>query len=234
MTGAASSLTYTSPPSACSYLPDRIAQIHYELRPDISGDAYMTQLNEGWRRFGPFLFRPECPSCRMCQSLRVPVTSFRPNASQRRVWKKSDGEVTIRVNSPSSSPEKLELFARFHQHGRDAKGWPGNEPDLDLFLANPFPTEEWTYSLGDRLVGVGYVDTLPEGLSAIYFVYDPAEAKRSLGTCNILAMIASAQARNLPYVYLGYYVESCRSLEYKSRFRPNEMFDGERWRGTPR
>ena len=36
-------------------------------------------------------------------------------------------------------------------------------------------------------------------------------------------MIESARERGLPHVYLGYYVEGCRSLEYKARFRPNEV-----------
>jgi arginyl-tRNA--protein-N-Asp/Glu arginylyltransferase len=175
------------------------------------------------------VFRPECPSCRMCQSQRVPVTTFRPRESQRRAWNKNQASVTLRIGSPSVSAAKLDLFARFQQHGHEAKGWPADNSSLGLLLANPFPTEEWCYYLGDRLIGVGYVDALPEGLSAIYFYYDPAERHRSLGTYNVLSILASARERGLPHVYLGYYVEGCRSLEYKARFRPNEVLDG---RGT--
>lgn len=216
-------LTFTSPPAPCPYLPDRISQLHYELHPAMGADDYMTKLREGWRRFGAVLFRPGCPSCRMCQSLRVPVAAFRPNESQRRAWKKNDGQVTIHVGSPSNTREKRELFERFHQHGCRTKGWPVNgAPNLDLFVANPFRTEEWSYRLGGRLIGVGYVDALPDGLSAIYFVHDAADAKRSLGTYNVMATLAAARERGLPHVYLGYYVEGCRSLEYKGRFRPNE------------
>jgi arginine-tRNA-protein transferase len=218
-----SSLTFTSPPAPCPYLPDRISQLQYELSPAIGPDDYMTKLREGWRRFGPVLFRPDCPSCRMCQSLRVPAGAFRPNVSQRRAWKRNDGAVTISSSIPSNTREKRDLLARFHQHGCDTKGWPGDEtPNLDLFIANPFRTEEWSFRLGDRLVGVGYVDALPDGLSAIYFFHDPADANRSLGTYNVMAIIAAARERGLPHVYLGYYVEGCRSLEYKGRFRPNE------------
>ena len=79
------------------------------------------------------------------------------------------------------------------------------------------------------MVGVGYVDVLPEGMSAIYFYYDPVERDRSLGTFNVLSVLRAAADRGLPHVYLGYYVEGCRSLEYKGRFRPNEVLgpDGE-------
>ena len=112
---------------------------------------------------------------------------------------------------------------------------PANEvkpaAETAAFLDNPFETEEWCYYLGSRLVAVGYVDSLPEGLSAIYFYYDPDERRRSLGTYNVLAAIEAARQRGLPHVYLGYYVEGGRSVEYKARFRPNEVLgpDGE-WR----
>ena len=98
-----------------------------------------------------------------------------------------------------------------------------------MFLANPFPTEEWSYWIGGRLAGVGYVDVLDEGLSAIYFFHDPRDARRSLGTVNILHLIEAARQRGLPHVYLGYYVDGCRSLEYKARFKPNEVFTGATW-----
>jgi leucyl-tRNA---protein transferase len=224
-------LVFLSAPAPCSYLPDRVAQLRYELTPGLTAAEYMERLLEGWRRFGPVIFRNECPSCRMCQSLRVPVATFQPSESQRRAWKKNDGAIRIEIGAPSDAPEKLALLARFHEHGSSTKGWPGREhPDVRLFVANPFATEEWSYFAGDRLVGVGYVDVLPGGLSAIYFFHDPDEGRRSLGTFNVLKILETARQRRLPYVYLGYYVDGCRSLAYKARFRPNEMhIDGE-WR----
>jgi arginine-tRNA-protein transferase len=61
------------------------------------------------------------------------------------------------------------------------------------------------------------------GLSAIYFFYEPEERQRSLGTWNVLSLIDEANHRGLPYVYLGYYVEGSRSMEYKGRFAPSEL-----------
>jgi hypothetical protein len=43
----------------------------------------------------------------------------------------------------------------------------------------------------------------------------PDERHRSLGTFNILALIAAARERGLPHVYLGYYVEGSRSRSAK-------------------
>jgi len=217
-------LTVISPQTPCVYLPDRLWQLRYEIAPDLQAVEYMERLKAGWRRIGFATFRPECPSCSMCQSLRVPVATFQPNQSQRRAWKRNHTEVDVRVGAPSVSLDRLDLWAKFHRDGQQRKGWPavaGDDPGM--LLQNPFPTEEWTYYLGDRLIGVGYVDALPVGLSAIYFYYNPDENHRSLGTFNILSLLAAARQRGLSHVYLGYYVEGCRSLEYKGRFQPNEV-----------
>ena len=222
MESAVSFLTTVSP---CEYLPDHIWQLRYELVPHLRPADYMERLQQGWRRFGYAMFRPECPSCRRCQSLRVPVATFRPSPSQRRAWKRNRRQVTVQVGAPSLSPDRLDLWARFHRHGHETKGWPGEEVggDPGMLLENPFRTEEWTYYVGNRLIAVAYVDALPEALSAIYRYYDPTEAARSPGTFNILSLLAAARERGLPHVYLGYYVAGCRSMEYKRKFRPNEV-----------
>ena len=148
-----SAVTFLSTVSPCEYLPDRVWQLRYELVPHLRPADYMQRLQEGWRRFGYAMFRPECPSCRMCQSLRVPVATFRPNPSQRRAWKRNQGEVTVRVGAPSLSRDRLDLWARFHRHGHETKGWPAEaEGDPGMMLENPFRTEEWTYYVGNRLI----------------------------------------------------------------------------------
>ena len=228
---------HTEPPSRCDYLPHESVQRLYGIAPHLQPSEYLELLRAGWRRIGPVVFRPDCPHCRQCLSLRVPVASFRPSRTQRRIWKHHAREVVRKIASPSLTPERLALYNAFHDHGHQTKGWPApidestgdGESGLDLFLRNPFPTEEWSYWIGDRLLGVGYVDVLAEGLSAIYFFHDPREHKRSLGTLNILHMIDAAGRRGLSHVYLGYYVKGCRSLEYKARFRPNEVFTAAAW-----
>jgi arginine-tRNA-protein transferase len=219
------------PPSPCQYLPRETWQLRHELFPNLDAVTYAERLRTGWRRFGPVVFRPECPTCRQCLSLRVPAATFRPNQSQRRAWKRNAAEVRVSIGAPASSPEKLDLFHRYHRWKHQQQGWPdAAAQDLAAFVDNPFPTEEWTYELGGRLIGVGYVDALAGGLSAIYFFHEPDQRHRSLGTFNVLSLLQRARAHRLPHVYLGYYVAGCRSLEYKARFRPHEIYtpDG-RW-----
>ena len=225
-------VTFSTPPHPCSYLAAESASLRYDIVGELTAEEYQIKLMEGWRRFGHSLFRPECPSCRKCISLRIPVDEFQPDRSQRRAWAANENEVRLEVGEPAVTREKLDLYDRFHTAQTDRIGWPSHAPKdpddyIDSFVENPFPSEEWCYRLGDKLVGVGYVDRLPLGLSAIYFFHDPEERRRSLGTFNVLSTIRRAFQLNLPHVYLGYYVEGCRSLEYKSRFRPTQALQSD-------
>jgi arginine-tRNA-protein transferase len=227
---------YIAPPSQCGYLPDQRWSLEYEVVGALSAAEYMEYMRQGWRRFGTMLFRPRCRACRACQSLRVVVDCFRPNRSQRRARKAGAGRLRLVVGEPSVTRAKLALYDRYHAFQAAARDWPQHAPRdaggyANSFVHNPFPTEEWCYFDGDALAGVGYVDALPEGLSAIYFFYDPGLRQLSPGTGNVLRLIEEAAARGLPHVYLGYYVAACPSLRYKANFVPNQVLgpDG-RWR----
>lgn len=122
----------------------------------------------------------------------------------------------------------MALHQRYHDFQSAAKGWPEHgEPDswhyFATFVHNPLPSEEWRYYLGDQLIGVGYVDPTPIGLSAIYFFYEPEQRHRSIGVYNVLRLIHETANRGLPHLYLGYYVGDCPSLVYKSNYRPNQV-----------
>jgi len=215
-------------------LPDQLWRLEYEQVGSLTPAEYEERLLHGWRRFGTILFRPRCRSCAACQSLRVVVADFRADRSQRRACRANEGVVQLRIGHPAVTRSKLALYDRYHAFQTERKGWPLH-PAKDAyeyarsFVDNPFPTEEWCYYVGQRLIGVGYVDVLPGGLSAIYFFYDPDERWRSLGTWNVVGMIDKAAWKRIPYVYLGYYVAECPSMTYKSRFRPNQILgpDGE-------
>ena len=226
---------FVTPPHECSYLPDETASIEYQGFLTITPAEYRERMEQGWRRFGHSVFRPQCAACRKCQSIRVDVARFRPNRSQRRVRKLNAGTVRPRIARPAATREKLDLHDRYHSYQAQHKDWPyyGAKDAAsykESFVWNPFPTQEWCYYLGEKLVGVGYVDDLPGALSAIYFFYDPDYRDRSLGIWNVLSVLEHAAKREIPYLYLGYYVAGCPSMEYKSRFAPNQVLgeDG-RW-----
>jgi arginine-tRNA-protein transferase len=229
-------LRFIAAPTPCGYLPDEQWSLEYEYVAQLTPAEYLQRMLDGWRRFGTMMFRPACPRCNACRSLRVLAGAFSPDRSQRRCRQCNEGAVELRIGTPNVTRAKLALYDRYHTFQSRHKGWPVHPPRdadsyADSFVLHPFPVEEWCYFLEERLIAVGYVDVLPGsaaqaaegGLSAIYFYYDPAERDRSLGTWNILSLIAEATRRGLPYAYLGYYVPGCGSMEYKPRFRPNQI-----------
>src|SRR5262249_996094 len=200
---------FVVPPNQCHYLPEKVASLEYEVFTKISPAEYLTRMRDGWRRFGHALFRPRCPRCTACQTLRVPIERFRPNRSQPRAVA-ANADLRVTIGTPAVEAERLALYDRFHAFQARNKSWPEHGPQdasefAHSFVDNPFPTEEWRYFQGERLIGIGYADVLPEGMSAIYFFYDPDERRRSLGTFNVLCLIEAAARRRLPYLYLGYY-----------------------------
>jgi arginine-tRNA-protein transferase len=227
---------YTAPPSPCGYLPEQMWSLEYEMVADITPAEYMERMASGWRRFGNMLFHPNCVHCQACRSLRVLVGQFRPNRSQRRAWRANADVVQIVIGEPSVTRAKLRLYDRYHAFQATNKNWPMH-PAKDAgsyahsFVDNPFPTEEWCFYLMDELIGVGYVDNLPHGMSAIYFFYEPEYRDRSLGTFNVLCLLGECARRGLPHLYLGYFVDGCPSLGYKANFGPNQIrgTDGQ-WR----
>jgi arginine-tRNA-protein transferase len=223
---------YVAPASQCGYLPGQVWRLEYEHVAALTPTEYARRLLAGWRRFGYVLFRPRCPKCTACRSLRVLVNDFRPNRSQRRAIRRNEGAVELRIGTPEVTKEKLALYDRYHAYQTEDKGWPSH-PAKDAgeyaasFVHNPFPTQEWCYHVGGNLVGVGYVDQVPQALSAIYFFYDPGERERCLGTLNVLKILERANHEAVPYLYLGYYVAGCRSMLYKAQFAPNQILEAD-------
>jgi arginine-tRNA-protein transferase len=220
--------TYIAQPNPCGYLPDQMWSLEYEYAGEISAAEYEQRMMVGWRHFGRMLFHPACRHCKACRSLRVPVARFRPDRSQRRAWKANREEIRLEIGEPAVSRAKLKLYDRYHAFQTETKGWPSHpakdsDSYAESFTRNPFPVQEWCYYLGRHLVGVGYVDDLPQSMSAIYFFHDPDLRQRSLGTFNVLSVLDRAAQLSKEHVYLGYLVGGCRSMEYKGRFQPNQL-----------
>ena len=54
-------------------------------------------------------------------------------------------------------------------------------------------------------------------------------AERSLGTYMILDHVRRAERLGLSYLYLGYWVQGSRKMNYKSRFLPQERLTADGW-----
>ncbi len=224
--------SFVEPVKRCVYLSDQLAAQEVRIMLDVSPEEYEALLVRGHRRFGPVYFRPACSACAECMSIRVPTALFRPSQSQRRAAR-ACRELRVSVGQPFIDGERLSLYAKWHARREEERGWAPAPADRDAYyqsFAFPHPSvREIAFhddSAGGRLVGVGISDETPHAWSAVYFFYDPDYARRSLGVANVLTQISLARARGIPYVYLGYRVEGCPSLVYKSQYRPHELLVG--------
>lgn len=220
----------------CPYLRDRQAN-HLFLDGRPIGEAYRVLLDAGYRRHGCVVYRTDCPACRECKIIRVPLAAFQKNRSQRRVWKTAESLFTVRLTAPSYSREKAALYHTYlrRQHSHEAD--PVDEGRYTDFFVNTFlgnQTLELQLLAGKRLAGVGILDYIGDALSAVYFYYDPEFARYSPGTYAILKEIQLASAWGLNYFYPGYYIAECPSMNYKRRFRPCQIKDAAAgvWRGV--
>jgi arginine-tRNA-protein transferase len=111
------------------------------------------------------------------------------------------------------------------------KGWPAHQLSQGEYaaeFADPAVEFAWEtlYHRNGRLIGVGLVDVLPDGLSSVYFYHAPDWRPSGPGTFSVLREIEWARELGLPYLYLGYFIERCPSMAYKNRFNPHELLAG--------
>jgi leucyl-tRNA---protein transferase len=216
-------------PHACAYLPAERASLEVRVMLDVTATETDALLERGWRRFGPIYFRPACGACGECVSLRALSDRFVPSKSQRRVARASSGLRRV-VGLPCVDDERLDLYSRWHAGREETRGWDPNPQTreryaLEFAFDHPCAREAAFYddAAGGRLVGVGLFDETPRALSAAFFFHDPDYARLSLGTVNVLALLADARATGRAHVYLGFRVAGCSSLRYKAAFRPHEL-----------
>ena len=158
------------------------------------------------------------------------MEGFIPSRNMKRIIRKNS-DLTRNISSPSPSDDHYRLFKTYvtyrHDDGQMAKM---NQYDFTSMISNS-PIETMLIShrnIDNQLVGALLADFQSDGLSAVYSFFNPALKTRSLGTYMVLDLLAIAKDSNLEWLYLGYFVEGSRKMEYKARFKPAEIFkDGQ-------
>lgn len=228
-----SELLTVFPEEPCPYLPRNRSRLRGFAADRIHPLQYHRLMDRGFRRSGELFYQPVCKACRQCVPLRVPLQTFAPTRSQRRVARKNqDVAVSVREAGDAARDELLGLFATYSRqwHGKD-----GGESSRDMesyLFDSPVNTVIFSYRNAEgRLLAGGLCDVCEVSLSSVYFFFDPAEHARSLGTFGALTEIAYAQQNAIPYYYMGYWVQECQAMNYKANFGPHELLgtDG-KWR----
>ena len=208
----------------CSYIEGHRQTTHYKIIEQCSSRQCEELIERGWRRFGTMFFRPICKECTACESIKIDAANYVFSKSAKRTLRQNSHFRTV-IQRPSVSREHLTLFQKYHDFMEIKRGWenqPVNARNYYLSFVdgyNEFGYEVLYYD-GDKLIGVDLVDLLDDGISSIYFYYDPDYASHSLGRYSLYRQIIYAQEHNLSWIYLGYYVEECQSLSYKKAYTP--------------
>ena len=218
-----------APPGECSYLPGETASLESRYLLDITPSEFEGMLSRGWRRQGACFFRPRCPRCVKCRSLRVDAAAFAPNKSQRRCLKKN-ADVRLVIRKPSLTKEHLAVFDAYHADMHERRGWTREPTSAEeysrTFLAGHFKfAKEFLYLRGRELLGVGLVDVVHDGLSSIYFYHRPDWRPDGPGTFSALKELEFAKQTGRRWLYLGYWIPENASMAYKNRFEPHEILE---------
>lgn len=220
-------------PAPCPYLEGRVEQRVVVALDEQTPPGVFDRLSRtGFRRSHAFAYRPACPGCTACVPIRIPVSTFAPDRTQRRIFRRNTdlaaGETPAIVNREHYALFKAYVTLR-HDDGDMAQMTFGDframiEDSIDA-------TRLVEHRAADgRLIAAALVDRLADGFSAVYSFFDPALPARSLGTHVVLDLIERGRAEGLPYVYLGYWIADSRKMSYKNRFRPSEVMIAGAWR----
>ncbi|MEP9379016.1 arginyltransferase [Aquabacter sp. CN5-332] len=233
---------YLTAPSPCPYLPGREER---KVFTHLVGER-ATSLNDvltqgGFRRSQSIAYRPACEGCRACVSVRICAADFEETRGFRRVLSEN-ADLVGTMRQPAPTSEQYGLF-RSYVTARHGSGGMADMSVLDYAMMvedTHVETRLVEYrkrgpdtringkGTGD-LFAVALTDVLADGLSMVYSFYNPNIPQRSLGTFLILDHIARAKQMGLPYVYLGYWVQGSRKMDYKRRFLPQERLSPHGW-----
>ncbi|WP_294260150.1 arginyltransferase [uncultured Sphingomonas sp.] len=230
---------FVTSPAPCPYLPGRQERkVFTELTGNHAGELNDALGRIGFRRSQSVAYRPSCPSCNACQSVRVVADRFVPGSTQRKLQRRM-ADLEVSACRPWATDEQFDLLQRYLATRHPGGGMAGmDEQDYaDMVEHSPvrsFVIEYREPSVNGRpgkLVGACITDQQADGLSMIYSFYDSGpDARPGLGTFIILDHIARATAVGLPYVYLGYWVKGSARMAYKARFQPLEVLGAGGWR----
>jgi arginine-tRNA-protein transferase len=229
---------FVTSPSPCPYLPGKLER---KVFTELNG-THAPELNDalskiGFRRSQGVAYRPSCLDCSACVSVRVVAEEFRPNATQKKLLRRH-ADLEVSDCRPWATDEQFTLLRRYLASRHPGGGMSGmDEMDYsDMVETTPVETHVVEYrepSVDGRqgkLVGACLTDEQADGLSMIYSFFEPDDPERpGLGNFIIMDHILRAARAGLPFVYLGYWINGSRRMEYKTRFRPLERLGPDGW-----
>lgn len=216
---------------SCSYLDGQTAQSLF-VYPGFPLQTwiYAQLIEQGFRRSGDSVYRPQCPNCTACIPARIAVAEFKANRNQHRCLKKNLQTQAI-IKPPVFEPAHYDMYLRYQQCRHADGDMATSSPDDYInFLGSTWcDTSFVEFWIDGELVGIAVIDQLDNALSAVYTFFEPKFASASLGVYAVLWQIGHAKQQRKEFVYLGYWIEDCVKMAYKSNYQPLQILTGNHW-----
>lgn len=217
----------------CSYLEgEQSNSVFIDSETPPSWRQYSELSRMGFRRSGRHYYRPHCPDCNQCKSVRIRCLEFDLNRKSRKRLLKKGRKLIAAMEEPVFSLNHYDLYERYVQarHG-DGDMYPPSVDQYRSFLLEGIPSSRF-FTLRNQkgeLKSATLIDVLDDGISAVYTYFDPNDQEFSLGTLAVLKLAELCKAGKMPYIYLGYWVKNSPKMAYKRKFAPLDVLDNEKW-----
>lgn len=212
-------------------MPDQEANsVYIDPRLELTtSELSLLNLN-GFRRSGRAVYRPSCPNCNACTSIRIRLKDATHSKSNRRIINKNK-KIRLHIDNLPESEKHYPVYEKYiNQRHSDGGMYPPSFEQYRGFLLEHHGNCRFLSAYDDdQLVGALVFDLMDDGVSSVYCFFDPDYSDLSPATFLILTLSQIALGLKLPYHYLGYHVAGCQKMDYKTRYQPLEAFIHDKW-----
>ena len=110
---------FASTAEPCSYLDGR-SSVSAFANPHVDMDmqTYSALIQHGFRRSGGYVYRPHCPNCKECISVRILVKQHSPSRNEKRILR-LNSDIEISASSSKFRQKHFDLYIRYiaSRHG---------------------------------------------------------------------------------------------------------------------
>ena len=223
---------YLSAPHPCPYIPPETAStVLLDPNHPVDNALFSTLLKAGFRRSGQTIYRPRCRNCTACISVRILAAEYRPNRAQRRTYRRNN-DLDTRLLPAAFSEEHFDLYCRYQswRHSGDLMDHSDPKRYRQFMVESSIETVFIEHRLRGKVAAVSVCDLPDDGMSAVYTFFDPELKERSLGTYAIMKQIDYVRDMRLDWLYLGYWIDECEKMAYKTNFTPIFGYVDKEWR----